>query len=335
MRTNSQIFISLPDVSEEAVKILMDCVYTGKMFGLTKETMDDFVILDEILGLSIELRIRENFEDKADNEIDKEGSFVISDNGMKEVHEDRGLNFKKLDRKVTKKSKSRPRCLVCLSWVKDLDKHVVHNCKQCENVFETGEAFAEHCDTVHDGRKAKWKKGVKCLVCLSWVKNLNIHDHKCKQCEFVFRTDDAFMEHCQTVHDGRKAKCEECEAEVLDLRKHAQAHVKSQECPDCHRDVKWMNIHRNQYHKEGTLYQCEICPYTVHGFRAKLEKHRKKHIEKKSIPCNVCGRLFRTDFHVRNHMMTHTQNKMHKCDKCNSAFSHANNLRHHAKTHTN
>ena len=61
--------------------------------------MDDIVILDGILGLSIELRIKENVDDKAENEIDKEMSLVIPDNGMKEDHEDRGLNFKKLDRK--------------------------------------------------------------------------------------------------------------------------------------------------------------------------------------------------------------------------------------------
>ncbi|XP_067635457.1 zinc finger protein 721-like [Eurosta solidaginis] len=51
-------------------------------------------------------------------------------------------------------------------------------------------------------------------------------------------------------------------------------------------------------------------------------------------PCDICGKRFKTTWHLNRHERSHSGEKPHKCDFCEKRFAEASKLRQHTRTHT-
>ncbi|XP_069544089.1 zinc finger protein 721-like [Brachyistius frenatus] len=55
---------------------------------------------------------------------------------------------------------------------------------------------------------------------------------------------------------------------------------------------------------------------------------------KRTIGCDVCGKRFRNQTHVKTHMTVHTGEKPFRCDDCGQRFNRKTNLKRHMTVHT-
>ncbi|XP_075696419.1 zinc finger protein 574-like [Rhinoderma darwinii] len=86
-----------------------------------------------------------------------------------------------------------------------------------------------------------------------------------------------------------------------------------------------------------TVPQCPTesfkCPQCVKEFpsRLKMVQHKRAvHVTERKHKCTVCGKNFKKQVHLRNHMRTHTGERPFQCTACGKAFgTHANLTRHH------
>lgn len=119
----------------------------------------------------------------------------------------------------------------------------------------------------------------------------------------------------------------------VDERKHIPSAKGSHTCEMCGKSFKLGRILKEHMglHKEPR-FQCEIegCTRKFH-LKANLKAHVDVvHLKTKDIPCNVCGKLFYNQAHLRSHMEHHNEDK-HVCEHCSRYFSCSKSLRDHIK----
>lgn len=80
----------------------------------------------------------------------------------------------------------------------------------------------------------------------------------------------------------------------------------------------------------SALVSCRFCSKTFPS-QLQLGHHRQKyHASERRFLCGICGKAFKKQMHVRNHIRTHTGEKPFQCTDCGKTFSSlANLMRHH------
>ncbi|KAM8926982.1 zinc finger protein 574-like [Pelodytes ibericus] len=79
------------------------------------------------------------------------------------------------------------------------------------------------------------------------------------------------------------------------------------------------------------------CPQCDKAFSSRLKMVRHKrvvHAMERKHKCCVCGKNFKKQVHVRNHMRTHTGERPYQCTECGKAFGTLASLTRHHITHT-
>ena len=104
-------------------------------------------------------------------------------------------------------------------------------------------------------------------------------------------------------------------------------------CSTCGKTFKLVRILKEHMNIHGEpKYHCDFkdCSRKFH-LKANLKAHRDVvHLKCKNIPCELCGKLFYNQTHLRSHMEHHNKDK-HICHICSNNFSSSKSLREHIK----
>ncbi|XP_053567499.1 zinc finger protein 574-like [Bombina bombina] len=81
-------------------------------------------------------------------------------------------------------------------------------------------------------------------------------------------------------------------------------------------------------------FQCPQCSKTFFS-RLRMVRHKRVvHVLERKHKCSMCGKRFKKQVHLRNHVRTHTGERPFQCTDCGKTFGSRANLTRHNLTHT-
>lgn len=81
-------------------------------------------------------------------------------------------------------------------------------------------------------------------------------------------------------------------------------------------------------------FSCRSCPKTFPSQLLLVHHRRKSHVTERKFICGICGKAFKKQIHVRNHIRTHTGERPFQCSDCGKTFSCLANLMRHNLIHS-
>lgn len=81
-------------------------------------------------------------------------------------------------------------------------------------------------------------------------------------------------------------------------------------------------------------FSCRSCSKTFPSQLQLVHHRRKSHVPERSFVCGVCGKAFKKQIHVRNHIRIHTGERPFQCSDCGKTFSSLANLMRHNLIHS-
>uniref|UniRef100_A0A8C2ZKA9 Zinc finger protein 526 n=1 Tax=Cyclopterus lumpus TaxID=8103 RepID=A0A8C2ZKA9_CYCLU len=82
------------------------------------------------------------------------------------------------------------------------------------------------------------------------------------------------------------------------------------------------------------LFSCRSCSKTFPSPLQLVHHRRKSHVTERSFLCGICGKSFKKQIHVRNHIRIHTGERPFQCSDCGKTFSSLANLMRHTLIHS-
>ncbi|KAG7216941.1 hypothetical protein INR49_001595 [Caranx melampygus] len=81
-------------------------------------------------------------------------------------------------------------------------------------------------------------------------------------------------------------------------------------------------------------FSCRSCSKTFPSQLQLTQHRRKSHVTERRFVCGICGKSFKKQIHVRNHIRTHTGERPFQCSDCGKTFSSLANLMRHNLIHS-
>ncbi|XP_062321576.1 zinc finger protein 574 isoform X1 [Osmerus eperlanus] len=85
---------------------------------------------------------------------------------------------------------------------------------------------------------------------------------------------------------------------------------------------------------EKGAYPCPSCDKRFPSQLRLLRHRHTTHVTDRRFKCGVCGKSFKKQIHVRNHLRTHTGERPYQCSDCGKTFTSLANLTRHNLTHS-
>ncbi|CAH1974081.1 unnamed protein product [Acanthoscelides obtectus] len=223
-------------------------------------------------------------------------------------------NLHRANAHVNPKNRLRNR-RVTADEVNDIEKHKVHDCKECGKCFFTEAKFLTHI---------KIHQRVKCPICEREVGRQNYYTHYkmhsasqlvCHLCGAVVKNISSFRGHLYYTHSQRSLPCEHC-GKVF-KKKYA------------------LTLHTKKEHTGERNHVCEVCGKRfVTGHR--LNKHTEmKHLKLRKHVCRFCNKALSSKHALKTHERQHTNDNPYKCEVCGEGFRQNVSLRWHRKSKHN
>lgn len=81
-------------------------------------------------------------------------------------------------------------------------------------------------------------------------------------------------------------------------------------------------------------FSCRSCSKTFSSQLQLAHHRRKSHLTERNFVCCICGKSFKKQIHMRNHIRTHTGERPFQCSDCGKTFSSLANLMRHNLIHS-
>uniref|UniRef100_A0A5F9CFE3 C2H2-type domain-containing protein n=1 Tax=Oryctolagus cuniculus TaxID=9986 RepID=A0A5F9CFE3_RABIT len=162
------------------------------------------------------------------------------------------------------------------------------------------------------------------------------HHFACKECGDTFRLKVLLVQH-QRVHSEAKGwECGDCGQVfrgVSEFNEHRKSHVAAEPRPGPSWALEDAVAKREQLEREAKPFECEECGKRFKK-NAGLSQHLRVHSREKPLDCEECGRSFKADAHLFRHQKLHTADKPFACRACSRDFLDRQELLKHQRAHT-
>lgn len=198
------------------------------------------------------------------------------------------------------------------------------DCTVCKKSFKDKQILSNHMLThLPDSRKP-----YECQICSErfakahmlkkhMLKHPDEQEYKCDECNKIVKSKSALSSHKKVVHErAYEQMCHIC-ARIFSTRSSLEYHYKSfhqvyrtdetVECQVCGSILKDKYIHKRHMlrHMESRT-PCDICGKDYPNSNA-LKMHKKRsHFDGRIHMCSVCGKGFKKELVLKEHMATHT-----------------------------
>ncbi|XP_063899298.1 zinc finger protein 557-like [Helicoverpa armigera] len=254
-------------------------------------------------------------------------------------------------------------CKVCnirfpskLSLTKHYDSHYVrYSCLICTHVVHELSAAVSHCRVKHADDTVDRIHCHQCSVVVRNAKELeehvqSVHTLYCNECGEKFKGKDTLRRHKARTHSAkREFICDIC-TRSFNTKKRLETHMakhnenlakKLAYCSVCKVQYKNIFIYRSHLrtstnHAEN-VYPCPVCKKK---FASKLycrNHYNFYHLRKSKFKCEICNKLFISDWRVKCHKQIHhglSRTRDHPCNICNKKFYTLAMLRMHKLIHS-
>lgn len=114
------------------------------------------------------------------------------------------------------------------------------------------------------------------------------------------------------------------------LRSHIKVHLDKIECEICHIKMKPVNLknHIKIYHNGKSEEKCKICDKIVRNLKRHLKVHQTLKFE-----CKICGKKFRFEKLLKDHMEFHENPEKFTCQICGYKSIEPGNVKRHSMIH--
>lgn len=219
---------------------------------------------------------------------------------------------------------------------RDRSKKTEHPCEICKTVFSKWIELNEHKKAVH----------LDCPVCsktfasyrLMMHHKVNVHagDTHCHLCGKHITNRTRLIKHIRSFHNKeRNHKCDQCGKAFFfqtKLKAHLATHseIRSEICDFENCDKSYKTIECLKAHKK-THYPMENSASKSGVKRPYIKRDRPA----KTIICQLCGKILKTNAGYEIHMRVHQDEKPFECKDCDKTFRDKGSLMIHGRRHAN
>lgn len=243
-------------------------------------------------------------------------------------------------------------------------------CSKCKSVWHTKAQLSKHLNNVHQPDRPVFTC-VYCAISFASRHELIVHqmarpltksgeasekrrqriehikNYKCLACPEMFNSKRAQREHF-IVHGDKPFKCIECPYEcrrLPRLNEHMLQHSghKPFLCDICGKafpSKAYVKIHL-RLHVGDRPYKCIECEKRgIEGISFAISWQLARHVlhkhssEQPRHVCDICGKLFKFPFRLKEHKRIHNGEKPYRCLVCDKSFSRQNTCRLHMRLHS-
>lgn len=240
-----------------------------------------------------------------------------------------------------------------------------HKCVVCQEPFLLEQTLGVHCMRMH--KVSATNKPYDCDLCSTSFSSREPllahrrHVHatsglllQCDNCDERLATEQSLLAHIKRFHrdtdERRQYECFMCPKKFClfkNLQFHMNVHSGAQPfvCVVCARafyNPSALRQHLIAYHRPNVLVErtkkakkakVHVCSYCgkLFKFQCALREHVNLHTGEKPYQCKVCLKCFPSDRHMRNHQVTHSDRRPYVCDAndCRRGYKELRDLRRH------
>ena len=132
---------------------------------------------------------------------------------------------------------------------------------------------------------------------------------RCNVCDKGYATKQGLRRHMETHTETQKHTCKICSAKFSYYHMH-RVHMNH------HNDENHTHVHSVQHPSRGNV----VSTFTICQTSADLV-------------CTICGKLFKCNKYLKEHMHLHTSPGKYQCSSCGKSYSHRGALLKHSSKH--